>query len=85
MFVGGPYMESRIFGEGIGIAVKNEGTTLRQAFNWALFRGCGKKANSPNCGCAIFLSIHIDDLALRMSSSENRPPLFRDTRNVAST
>jgi polar amino acid transport system substrate-binding protein len=37
-FVGGPYMESRIFGEGIGIAVKRGNDTLRQAFNWALFR-----------------------------------------------
>jgi polar amino acid transport system substrate-binding protein len=38
MFVGGPYTESRIFGEGIGIAVKRGNDTLRQAFNWALFR-----------------------------------------------
>jgi polar amino acid transport system substrate-binding protein len=37
-FVGGPYMESRIFGEGIGVAVKRGNDTLRQAFNWALFR-----------------------------------------------
>ena len=37
-FVGGPYLESRIFGEGIGIAVKRGNDTLRQAFNWALFR-----------------------------------------------
>jgi polar amino acid transport system substrate-binding protein len=38
VFVGGPYGESRIFGEGIGIAVKRGNDTLRQAFNWALFR-----------------------------------------------
>ena len=38
MFVGGPYSESRYFGEGIGIAVKHGNDTLRQAFNWALYR-----------------------------------------------
>jgi len=38
MFVGGPYSESRIFGEGVGIAVKRGNDTLRLAFNWALFR-----------------------------------------------
>jgi polar amino acid transport system substrate-binding protein len=37
-FVGGPYSESRFFGEGIGIAVKRGNDTLRQAFNWSLFR-----------------------------------------------
>src|ERR1043166_864016 len=37
-FVGGPYTESRYFGEGIGIAVKRGNDTLRLAFNWALFR-----------------------------------------------
>jgi polar amino acid transport system substrate-binding protein len=37
-FVGGPYSESRYFGEGIGIAVKRGNDTLRLAFNWALFR-----------------------------------------------
>jgi polar amino acid transport system substrate-binding protein len=37
-FVGGPYSESRYFGEGIGIAVKRGNDTMRQAFNWALFR-----------------------------------------------
>jgi polar amino acid transport system substrate-binding protein len=37
-FVGGPYSESRYFGEGIGIAVKHGNDTLRQAFNWSLFR-----------------------------------------------
>jgi polar amino acid transport system substrate-binding protein len=38
VFVGGPFLESRLFGEGIGIAVKRGNDTLRQAFNWALFR-----------------------------------------------
>jgi len=37
-FAGGPILESRLFGEGIGIAVKRGNDTLRQAFNWALFR-----------------------------------------------
>lgn len=37
-FVGGPYTESRYFGEGIGIAVKRGNDTLRLAVNWALFR-----------------------------------------------
>lgn len=38
VFRGGPYLESRYFGEGIGIAVKRGNDLLRQAFNWALFR-----------------------------------------------
>jgi len=37
-FAGGPFFESRYFGEGVGIAVKRGNDTLRQAFNWALFR-----------------------------------------------
>lgn len=37
-FRGGPFLESRFFGEGIGIAVKRGNDVLRQAFNWALFR-----------------------------------------------
>jgi polar amino acid transport system substrate-binding protein len=37
-FRGGPFVESRFFGEGIGIAVKKGNDTLRRAFNWALFR-----------------------------------------------
>jgi polar amino acid transport system substrate-binding protein len=38
VFRGGPFTESRYFGEGIGIAVKRGNDTLRLAFNWALFR-----------------------------------------------
>lgn len=38
MFRGGPFIESRYFGEGVGIAVKRGNDTLRLAFNWALFR-----------------------------------------------
>ena len=37
-FRGGPFLDSRFFGEGIGIAVKRGNDVLRQAFNWALFR-----------------------------------------------
>ena len=37
-FAGGPFLESRYFGEGVGIAVKRGNDTLRLAFNWALFR-----------------------------------------------
>jgi polar amino acid transport system substrate-binding protein len=37
-FVGGPYVESRFFGEGVGIAVKTGNDALRLALNWALFR-----------------------------------------------
>jgi polar amino acid transport system substrate-binding protein len=37
-FRGGPFMESRFFGEGIGIAVKRGNNLMRQALNWALFR-----------------------------------------------
>jgi polar amino acid transport system substrate-binding protein len=38
VFQGGPFTETRYFGEGIGIAVKKGNDTLRLAFNWALFR-----------------------------------------------
>jgi len=37
-FRGGPYLESRFFGEGVGIALRRGNDLLRQAFNWALFR-----------------------------------------------
>jgi polar amino acid transport system substrate-binding protein len=37
-FVGGPYLESRYFGEGVGIAVRRGNDLLRQSLNWALFR-----------------------------------------------
>jgi len=38
VFRGGPFLESRFFGEGVGIAVRKGNDVLRQAFNWALFR-----------------------------------------------
>ena len=37
-FSGGPFVESRYFGEGVGIAVRRGNDPLRQALNWALFR-----------------------------------------------
>ncbi len=37
-FRGGPYLESRYFGEGVGIAVRHGNDLLRRTFNWALFR-----------------------------------------------
>jgi len=37
-FRGGPFLESRFFGEGVGIAVKRDNDLLRQALNWALFQ-----------------------------------------------
>jgi polar amino acid transport system substrate-binding protein len=38
VFRGGPFLESRYFGEGIGIGVRRGNDLLRQAINWALFR-----------------------------------------------
>jgi polar amino acid transport system substrate-binding protein len=37
-YFGGPYSESRFFGEGVGIAVRTDDTQLRKALNWALAR-----------------------------------------------
>ena len=37
-FRGGPFLESRFFGEGIGIAVKRDNDLLRLTLNWALFQ-----------------------------------------------
>jgi polar amino acid transport system substrate-binding protein len=37
-FRGGPYLDSRFFGEGIGIAVRRGNDAIRLALNWALFR-----------------------------------------------
>jgi polar amino acid transport system substrate-binding protein len=37
-FRGGPYLESRYFGEGVGIAVRSGNDLLRRALNWALFQ-----------------------------------------------
>src|ERR1700761_6630522 len=37
-FSGGPFVESRYFGEGVGIAVRKGNDLLRQALNYALFR-----------------------------------------------
>ena len=38
VFKGGPYTESRFFGEGVGIALRKEDATLRRALDWALAR-----------------------------------------------
>jgi polar amino acid transport system substrate-binding protein len=38
VFRGGPFLESRYFGEGVGIAVRRGNDLLRQALNWAQFR-----------------------------------------------
>jgi polar amino acid transport system substrate-binding protein len=38
VFVGGPFLESRYFGEGVSIAVRRGNDALRQALNWALLR-----------------------------------------------
>jgi polar amino acid transport system substrate-binding protein len=37
-FRGGPYLESRYFGEGVGVAVRKEDVNLRLAIDWALAR-----------------------------------------------
>jgi polar amino acid transport system substrate-binding protein len=37
-FKGGPFVESRFFGEGVGIAVRKEDADLRRAMDWALAR-----------------------------------------------
>jgi polar amino acid transport system substrate-binding protein len=38
VFKGGPYLESKYFGEGVGIAVRKEDAELRHAIDWALAR-----------------------------------------------
>ena len=48
-----PFLESRYFGEGVGIAVRRGNELMRLAVNWALFAS-GRMANSPICGCAYF-------------------------------
>jgi polar amino acid transport system substrate-binding protein len=37
-FRGGPYLDSRYFGEGVAIAVRKGNDTVRLGLNWALFR-----------------------------------------------
>ena len=37
-FLGGPFTESRYFGEGVGIAVRKGNDLMRLALNWALFK-----------------------------------------------
>jgi polar amino acid transport system substrate-binding protein len=38
IFRGGPYTETKFFGEGVGVAVRKEDANLRIAFDWALAR-----------------------------------------------
>ncbi|HYA81482.1 MAG TPA: transporter substrate-binding domain-containing protein [Methylocystis sp.] len=38
VFKGGPYVDERLFGDGVGIAVKKGGTPLRRALDYALAR-----------------------------------------------
>jgi len=38
LFKGGPFLESRFFGEGVAIALRKEDVDLRHAINWALAR-----------------------------------------------
>jgi polar amino acid transport system substrate-binding protein len=35
-FAGGPYLESRFFGEGMGFIIRKDDETLRRAFDFAL-------------------------------------------------
>jgi polar amino acid transport system substrate-binding protein len=42
VFKGGPYAESRFFGEGVGVAVRKEDGELRRAIDWALARLAAK-------------------------------------------
>jgi polar amino acid transport system substrate-binding protein len=44
VFRGGPFLESRFFGEGVGMAVKRGNDLLRLALNWALFQLWEKRA-----------------------------------------
>jgi polar amino acid transport system substrate-binding protein len=37
-FAGGPFFESKFFGEGVGIAVRKGNDTVRLALNYALYR-----------------------------------------------
>ena len=41
-FLGGPYTESKFFGEGVGIAVRKDDDALRRALDWALNRLASK-------------------------------------------
>jgi len=38
LFKGGPYLESRFFGEGVGMALRKEDADLRHAIDWAVAR-----------------------------------------------
>jgi len=59
VFKGGPFTESRYFGEGIGIAVRRGNDTLRLALNWGLFRLWEKGQFTDLC-CATSRSARSD-------------------------
>jgi polar amino acid transport system substrate-binding protein len=46
-FAGGPYLESRFFGEGIAIQVRRGDDNLRKAINWGLFQVWEKGRFAP--------------------------------------
>ncbi len=58
-FRGGPYMESRFFGEGVG-SPSSAATTCCGRRSTGRCSGCGRKAALPTCGCAISRSAHFD-------------------------
>ena len=71
-FRGGPYLDSRYFGEGIGIAVRRGNDTLRQALIGRC-SGSGSRAASPICGCAIFRSARFEASPGALHSLTPRP------------
>ena len=58
-FRGGAYIDSRYFGEGIGIAVRKGNDTIRLALNWRC-SGYGSRAILPIFGSAISPSARFD-------------------------
>ena len=68
-FRGGPFMDSRYFGEGIGIAVRKGNDLIRLALNWAMFRVWEQGRFTDLC-CAIFPSVRFD----RIESGRCPPP-----------
>ena len=65
VFRGGPFLESRFFGEGIGIAVKRGNDLAAARPSTGRCSGCGRGAASPICGCAISRSARFDHDPIR--------------------
>ena len=63
VFKGGPYTESKFFGEGVGIAVRKEDADLRRAMDWALARISQRGSMRKYTG-NIFQSDFIEGLAI---------------------